>query len=55
MVPKATSDYMKIMEIYEVVEATQTQLQNLDAIDVLKEEFVLLNKIVLKLPQAVQK
>ena len=55
LVPKATSDYKKIMEIYEAVEAAQTQLQNLGAIDALKEDFALLNKIILKLPPADQK
>ena len=47
---KAQQDYKKIMEVYEAVETAVTQLRNLRALDYLKQDFGLMNKIVMKLP-----
>ena len=48
--PKAVLDYKKIQEVYEAVESAVAQLNSLNALQYLKEDFGLMNKLVLKLP-----
>ena len=43
------------MEVYEAVEIAVTQLDNLNAVQYLKDDFGLMSKIVLKLPAADQR
>ena len=54
LVPKAAENYKRVLEVYEAVEAAVTQLTNLDALQYIKEDFSLMNKIVLKLPSEYQ-
>ena len=54
MVPKSVQDHKRIQEVYEAVEVAVTQLQNLDALQYLKDDFSLMNKIVIKLSLADQ-
>ena len=49
-IPKAVLDYKKIQEVYEAVESAVAQLNSLNALQYLKEDFGLMNKLVLKLP-----
>ena len=51
----STVDHKRIMEVYEVIEAAQTQLQNLEAVQSLHDDFSLMSKLVLKLPVADQR
>ena len=53
--PKATTDYRRIMEVFEAIETAVTQLDNLKALQYLKEDFGLMSKLVLKLPAADQR
>ena len=48
--PKATDNYKRVLEVFEVVEAAVTQLDNLGALRYIKEDFGLMAKIVAKLP-----
>ena len=48
--PKAVLDYKKIQEVYEAVESAVAQLNSLNSLQYLKEDFGLMNKLVLKLP-----
>ena len=48
--PKAVLDYKKIQEVYEAVESGVAQLNSLNALQYLKDDFELMNKLVLKLP-----
>jgi hypothetical protein len=52
--PKAVERYKKIREVYEAVEKAVTQLSNLGALHYLKEDFSLMNRIVLKLAEEEQ-
>ena len=49
--PKAVERYKKVQEVYEAVEKAVTQLSNLGALHYLKEDFSLMNRIVLKLSE----
>ena len=53
--PKATSEHKRIMEVFAAIESAVTQLQNLDALQYLNDDFGLMSKLVLKLPLADQK
>ena len=53
--PKSTQDHKRIMEVYEAIETASTQLQNLNALQYLKDDFGLISKLVLKLPAADQR
>ena len=55
LVPKAVQDHKRIMEIFEAVETAKGQLENLDSLHYLKDDLGLMNKLVLKLPQADQR
>ena len=52
---KATKDHKKILEVYEAIESAVTQLQNLDALHYLKDDFGLMNQLIMKLPAADQR
>ena len=54
-VPKASQDYKRILEVYEAIETAVTQLQNLNALQYLKDDFGLMSKLILKLPAADQR
>ena len=45
--PKAVLDYKKIQEVYEAVESAVAQSNSLNALQYLKEDFGLMNKLVL--------
>ena len=49
-IPKAVLDYKKIQEVYEAVESPVAQSNSLNSLQYLKEDFGLMNKLVLKLP-----
>ena len=53
--PKSNVDHQRILEVYEAVETAVTQLDNLDALQYLKDDFGLVSKVVLKLPAAEQR
>ena len=55
LVPKAVLEHKRIIEVYEAVESAKTQLDNLGALNYLKEDFGLINKLILKLPQVEQR
>ena len=54
-VPKATSDYKRIQEVFEAIEVAVNQLRTLNALQYLKDDFSLMSKLVLKLPITDQK
>ena len=54
LVPKATLDHKRVQEVFEAVEIAVAQLTNLKAVQHIKEDFALMNKIVMKLPTSEQ-
>ena len=50
--PRNAPDHQRIQDVFEAVEKAVTQLKNLEALNYLKDDFSLINKIVLKLPEA---
>ena len=50
LAPKAMQEHKRVQEVYEAVEVAVTQLKNLKAENHLKEDFGLMNKLVMKLP-----
>ena len=54
LMPKATENYKRVLEVFEAVETAVTQLTNLDALQYIKEDFGLMSKILLKLPSEYQ-
>ena len=55
LVPKANVNHKKILEVYEAIESAVTQLGNLDALHYLRDDFGLMNQLVMKLPLADQR
>ena len=53
--PKSNQDFKKVQEVYEAIESDVTQLENLDALHYLKDDFGLMNQLVMKLPVADQR
>ena len=53
--PKSNQDFKKVQEVYEAIESAVTQLENLDALHYLKDDFGLMNQLVMKLPVADQR
>ena len=51
LVPKSNEGYKRVMEIFEAVETATTQLDNLDALHYIKDDFGLISRLVLKLPE----
>jgi len=54
LVPKAVESYKRVMEVFEAVETAATQLANLDALQYVKDDFGLISKLILKLPDEYQ-
>ena len=50
LVPKVVVDHERIQEVYEAVGSSIAQLEHLNALQYLKDDFRLMNMIVLKLP-----
>ena len=53
--PKASADHKRILEVFKCIESAVTQLDNLGALQYLKDDFGLMSKLVLKLPAADQR
>ena len=54
LIPKAVENYKRVMEIFEAVETAATQLSNLEALHYVKDDFGLISKLILKLPDEYQ-
>ena len=53
--PKAGLEHKRIQEVFEAIETASTQLKNLGALQYIKDDFSLLNKLVMKLPTVEQR
>ena len=54
LLPKATENYKRVLEVFEAVETAVTQLNNLEALHYVKDDFALISKLVMKLPEEYQ-
>ena len=52
--PKSIQDFRRIMEVFEAIETAVNQLKNLNALQYLRDDFGLMNKLILKLPLSSQ-
>ena len=54
LVPKAAENYKRVLEVFEAVETAVTQLNNLEALHYVRDNFGLISKLVMKLPEEYQ-
>ena len=52
LVPKSNVDHQRIFEVFKAVKTAVKQLETLDALQYLKDDFGVVSKVVLRLPAA---
>ena len=54
ILPKVAENYKRVLEVFEAVETAVKQLNNLEALHYVKDDFGLISRLVMKLPDEYQ-